>query len=389
MRILLVNESARCHTGGANRVVVETLALLAASGHEVALAYWDGQGSEVACPVYQFSLWTGDSILQARWQEILRDFNPDIVQLHQIDHPFFLHAAGQGVPLVRFLHDQSWFCSAGDRMLNGYEACHRAHGAGCLWHHYASGCGGKNPSGNFRRWQRVQRNMTLGRQQHFQVASEFMAQGLVENGIARTSIDVVLLYARAPKVSGEVVSGRIVVASRLVPAKGVHLLVEAMAAISDESSTLVIAGDGPERGRLEAIAGQLGLKKRICFLGEISPDAVDAEMAAAEVVVTPTLRPEPFGLIGPEAMAHGKPVIAFAGGATPEWLQNGKNGVILSERSASALAAVMSSLFSNRSEMQHMGKHGQMIWRESFSEEVYTRRLCASFERIISKHNPT
>ncbi len=389
MRILLVNESARCHTGGANRVVVETLALLASAGHEVALAYWDGQGSEVSCPFYQFSLASGDSMLHSRWQEIVREFRPDIVQLHQIDHPFFLHAAGQGVPMVRFLHDQSWFCSAGDRMLNGYEACHRAHGAACLWHHYASGCGGRNPSGNLSRWQRVQRNITLGRQQHFQVASEFMAQGLMENGFSRSAIDVVLLYARAPKVSGEVVPGRIVVASRLVPAKGVHLLVKAMAAIEDETCTLAIAGDGPERGRLEALTEQLGLEKRIRFMGEISPDEVDAELSAAEVVVTPTLRPEPFGLIGPEAMAHGKPVVAFTGGATPEWLQNGRNGVILSERSASALAAVMSSLFSNRPEMQHMGKHGQMIWRESFSEEVYVRRLCASFERIISKHNPT
>jgi len=382
MRILLVNESARCHTGGANRVVVETLALLAAAGHEVALAYWDGQGSEVTCPVYRFSLEVSDSILQTRWQEILRDFRPDIVQVHQMDHSFFLHAASQSVPLVRFLHDQSWFCSAGDRMVDGYEACHRPHGAACLWHHYASGCGGKNPAGNWSRWQRVQRNLAQGRQQHFQVASEFMAQGLVENGIPRSAIEVVLLYAREPKIGGTVVPGRIVVASRLVPAKGVHLLVEAMKNVSEEAVTLVVAGDGPERGKLEAMAKELGLAGRIRFLGEVSPDVVDAELAAAELVVTPTLRPEPFGLVGPEAMAQGKPVVAFVGGATPEWLQNGVNGVMLTERSAPALAAVMSSLFLNRMEMQQMGKHGQMMWREKFSAEAYIQRLCASLERI-------
>jgi glycosyltransferase involved in cell wall biosynthesis len=389
MRILLVNESARCHTGGANRVVVETLALLAIAGHEVALAYWDGQGSEVACPVYRFALGVSDSILQTRWQEILRDFQPEIVQVHQVDHPFFLHSAGESVPLVRFLHDQSWFCSSGDRMVDGFDACHRAHGTGCLWQHYASGCGGKNPAGNWSRWQRVQRNLAQGRQLHFQVASEFMAQGLVENGISRPAIEVVLLYAREPKTEGTAIPGRIVVASRLVPAKGVHLLVEAIKEVREEAVTLVVAGDGPERGKLEGLSKELGLTERVRFLGEVSPDTVDAELATAELVVTPTLRPEPFGLVGPEAMAHGKPVVAFAGGATPEWLQNGANGVMLTERSAPALAAVMSSLFLNRTEMQQMGKHGQMMWREKFSEGAYIQRLCGSFERIIRMNHPT
>ncbi|MGV3757381.1 MAG: glycosyltransferase family 4 protein [Verrucomicrobiota bacterium] len=388
MRILLVNESARCHTGGANRVVVETLGLLASAGHAVGLAYWDGQSSEVQCPVYRFSLGVGVSILQARWEEILHDFRPDIVQVHQMDHPFFLELAGRNVPTVRFLHDQSWFCSAGDRMVNGYEACHRPHGAACLWHHYASGCGGKHPAGNWQRWQRVQRNLTQGRQQHFQVASEFMARGLAENGISRKAIEVVMLYARKPLTTEEVVPGRVVVASRLVPAKGVHLVVEAMSELRDVACSLVIAGDGPERTRLEAQVKSLGLAERVRFLGEVSPVQVDDEIAKAELVVTPTLRPEPFGLIGPEGMAHGKPVVAFAGGATLEWLQNGVNGSIVAVRSAPALAGVMSSLLSNRPQMQDMGKNGQLMWGEKFSEEAYIQRLLASFGRIIENTRP-
>lgn len=383
MRILLVNESARCHTGGGHRVVVETLGLLAAAGHEVALAYSDGQGSEVACPVYRFSLDSGESILPARWEEIVRDFRPDIVQVHLLDHPFFLHEAGQAVPLVRFMHDQSWFCSAGDRMVNGYEACHRAHGAACLWHHYASGCGGKHPAGNWQRWQRVARNLGKGREQFFQVASEFMARGLEENAIARSAIHVVPLYARPPAMQAAVVPGRMVVAARLVPAKGVHILMEAMAELKDVNCSLVVAGDGPERSRLEALAAQLKLGERIKFLGEVSPDRVDAELAAAELVVSPTLRPEPFGLTGPEAMAHGKPLVAFAGGATSEWLQNGVNGTMLSSRSAPAMAAAVRALLANPQLMRSMGQRGQELWKEKFSSRGYLERLVDSFERIL------
>ncbi|HEY1171889.1 MAG TPA: glycosyltransferase family 4 protein [Verrucomicrobiae bacterium] len=386
MRILLVNESARCHTGGANRVVVETLALLVGGGHEVALAYWDGKGSEVSCPVYRFSIDVTDSVLRGRWEEILRDFRPDIVQVHQMDHPFFLEEAGRSVPYVRFLHDQSWFCSGGDRMWRGFKACHRPHDALCFWHHYASGCGGKNPKGNWERWQRVQQNFTFGRQQHFQVASEFMAHGLLENGIPREAIDVVLLYAKEPMVKAATVPGRIVAASRLVKAKGVHLLVEAMAHLHEHNCSLVICGDGPEREELEALAKQSGVNERIQFLGEVSPQQVDEQIAKAELVVTPTLRPEPFGLIGPEAMAHGKAVLAFDGGATPEWLQNGVNGVMLSLRSVTELNAALSALFKDRSQLQAMGKNGHQMWREKFSEKAYLHRLLDSFERLIQKH---
>ncbi|MCD6050196.1 MAG: glycosyl transferase, group 1 family protein [Verrucomicrobia bacterium] len=388
MRILLVHESARCHTGGANRVVVETLALLASAGHQVALAYTDGQGSEVQCPVYRISVNTSDSLVQARWEEIIRDFRPDIVQVHQIDHPFFLQEAGAKGPLVRFLHDQSWFCSAGDRMVNGFEPCHRPHATACLWHHYASGCGGKNPAGNWQRWQRVQRNFSQGRQQRFQVASEFMARGLEENGIRRAAIDVVCLFARKPQVIMAIVPGLIVVASRLVPAKGVHLVLDALAELRDVPCSLVIAGDGPERGRLEAQARSLGITERVRFLGEVSPAQVDAELAKAELVLTPTLRPEPFGLIGPEAMAHGKPLLAFDGGATPEWLQSGVNGAMLSERSAGALAAGIRYLFSDRSQMQAMGQKGYAMWQQKFSAEVYTHTLVESFERLVQRGSP-
>lgn len=383
MRILLVNESARYHTGGANRVVVETLGLLKAAGHDVALAYWDRQGSEVACPVYRFSVDVSESILRGRWEEILRDFRPDIVQVHQMDHPLFLGEAGRTVPYVRFLHDQSWFCSAGDRMVNGFEACQRPHGVWCLWHHYASECGGKNPKGNWQRWQRVQRNFAQGRPQKFQVASEFMARGLVENGISRTAIDVVSLYAKEPVVKAATVPGRIVVASRLVPAKGVHLVVEAMRHLREQDCSLVICGDGPERGKLEGLAKETGAGDRIRFLGEVSPQHVDEEIAKADLVVSPTLRPEPFGLIGPEAMAHGKPLVAFDGGATPEWLQNGVNGVMLSVRSVPELRAAISALFQDRTQLQAMGKNGHQMWREKFSEKVYLHRLLDSFERLI------
>jgi glycosyltransferase involved in cell wall biosynthesis len=364
--------------------VVETVGLLAGAGHAVALAYSDEGPSEVTCPLYRFSAGLTDSLMAARWTEIVRDFRPDVVQVHLTDHPFFLGEIARFGPVCRYLHDQSFFCSGGDRMLAGFQACHRPHALACFWHHYASRCGGKNPLGNLERWQRVQRNFALGRSMHFQVASEFMAQGLRENQFPPEQIHLVPLFARKTMATAPTVPGRVSVASRLVRAKGVHVLVEAMRHLP-VASTLVIAGDGPERSRLEQQVRDHRLGSRVRFCGEVSSDAVDAELAAAEVIVSPTLRPEPFGLVGPEGMSHGKPLVAFDGGATPEWLVDGLTGVLVQERTPQALAAAINSVLSQPQKAAIMAAQGRALWLQKFTPEAYLHSLLGSFSQLVLK----
>ena len=62
------------------------------------------------------------------------------------------------------------------------------------------------------------------------------------------------------------------------------------------------------------------------FAGWLHQDALTLRLASTDVVVMPSLWPEPFGLVGPEANRHGVPVVAFATGGIPEWLHDGVNG---------------------------------------------------------------
>ena len=84
MRVLLINDSARPHTGGGNRVVVETCRWLEKAGHQAALAYHDGVASDVGCPSFhlpdQSKIPVPDML--ARLDRIVADFQPDIVQYH-------------------------------------------------------------------------------------------------------------------------------------------------------------------------------------------------------------------------------------------------------------------------------------------------------------------
>jgi glycosyltransferase involved in cell wall biosynthesis len=301
MRILLVNHTARAHTGGLNRIVVETCGLLVSARHSVALAFNDGGASEVACPTFALPADDApDAAMRAAFEDVLQKFQPEVVQLHGADHAFFRTEIARRVPTCRFIHDQSLFCSGGDRMSGDFAPCHRAHGTACLALHYATRCGGKNPFGNWERWRRVQRRCEMKNEPRLrlQVASEFMRRGLLENGYDAERIDVVPLFAIPPNTPPQTEPDLLLVASRLVKAKGVHLLLRALATIADAPWRLVVAGTGPEFSALQNLAHELALRERVRFTGELTPRELDAWYARAAIVVSPVLRPEPFGLVG-------------------------------------------------------------------------------------------
>jgi len=97
--------------------------------------------------------------------------------------------------------------------------------------------------------------------------------------------------------------------SRLVPDKNVGLLLEILSHVDPEKDfRLTIVGDGPERARLEAQTKAMGLARRVTFHGAV--EDVGPFYAQADLVVLPSKR-ESLGLVQLEALAHGRPVLAF------------------------------------------------------------------------------
>ncbi|MFC3102583.1 glycosyltransferase family 4 protein [Salinisphaera aquimarina] len=119
---------------------------------------------------------------------------------------------------------------------------------------------------------------------------------------------------------------RLGVACRLVPIKATCLALHALAALRarDLDATLVIAGDGPLRGALEAQAVALGVRERVEFLGVVRD--MPAFFADIDMLLHPALR-EPFGVVAAEAGAAGCPVICTAVDGLPEVVAHGETGL--------------------------------------------------------------
>jgi len=127
--------------------------------------------------------------------------------------------------------------------------------------------------------------------------------------------------------------------ARLDAQKGHRTLFEAIAQVPD--AVFVLAGEGPERESLEALAAQLGIGERVRFLGR--RDDVPQLLAACDVFALPSLY-EGSSLAVLEAMAAGAPVVSSAIGGTDELIEDGSSGLLVPPGDAEALAAALRRL---------------------------------------------
>jgi glycosyltransferase involved in cell wall biosynthesis len=168
---------------------------------------------------------------------------------------------------------------------------------------------------------------------------------------------------------------------RLVPNKRVDVVVEAF---SRTGLPLVVIGDGPERRRLEAMAGA-----NVRFLGRCSDAETAAWLERCRAYVYAGL--EDFGIAPVEAMAAGAPVIAYGAGGlcdSVRCLSSGvqrPTGLLLAEQSAACFAAGLERFEAGRLWRQ-LDPEGQRQWAERFAPKRFEEQLLDLLERLWSAH---
>jgi glycosyltransferase involved in cell wall biosynthesis len=168
---------------------------------------------------------------------------------------------------------------------------------------------------------------------------------------------------------------------RLVPNKRVDVVVEAF---RRTGLPLVVLGDGPERRRLEAMAGPATR-----FLGRLPDRETAAWLERARAYVYAGL--EDFGIAPVEAMAAGAPVIAFGQGGVRDsvrCLQEGEpapTGLLFPEQTPASLAAALEHFEAGRL-WRSLPAEGQRRWAESFAPPVFRRRMETLLDQLWQQH---
>lgn len=169
---------------------------------------------------------------------------------------------------------------------------------------------------------------------------------------------------------------------RLVPSKGFEraLIATRLLAAHRPSVRLTIAGDGPERERLERTAAELGVRERVEFLGEVRHDRVATLIDAATVVVMPS-RFEGMPLVALEAAWMGRPVVASAAPGFDEVIVDGVTGRLV-EGDDEALAAAIEDLLRERSRARTMGAAARVRAESAFSLAACVDRYEALYTEL-------
>jgi len=224
-----------------------------------------------------------------------------------------------------------------------------------------------------------------------------MAERLRDRGCPADRIEILPLtidlrrftfVERRLRRSGE--PTRILSIGRLIPVKGMDVLLRAVAALNPGLSLeLWIAGDGPQRPALERLADELGISEMVAFLGWVEHARIAEWMAQAHLfVLASRTDPETGETEGTptvllEAQAVGLPVISTRHGDIPFIVRDGESGILVPEGDVEALAGALDALLTHPERWAAMGRAGRALVESRHEMSRVGAQLEAIYDRCL------
>jgi len=324
-----------------------------------------------------------------RLGKMIAAFKPDVAHVRNIYHrlsPSILRELrAQGVPVLFHVNDFKIVCPAYNMVRKG-RACELCHG-GRFHHVITSGCysGGTSASlvlaaeAYFHKWIKTYQRC-VG---HFLAPSQFVRQKLVQNGFDSSKITVLPHFQRLPALPpAPARNAPILYFGRLSAEKAVDDLIRAMKFLPQLQ--LLIAGDGPERARLENRACELGLANT-SFLGQVHGQDLEQLIASAQFTVMPSHAYETLGKTILESYALGRPVIASDLGSRRELVHEGSTGILFEVGNVGHLAEAIKFLSDNPLIATEMGTAGRRMVESQHSPEAHCARLASLYQELSGK----
>jgi glycosyltransferase involved in cell wall biosynthesis len=399
VRVAIVGRNGR-RIGGTESYLSLVSGELAAAGHDVAFVH------EVDVPADRDRVrtaagtprWCVAHLGRSATVDALRHWAPDVIYAHGSGDSEFEFALLGIAPIVFQAHDYYGTCISGAKMhgIPRRVPCRRRFGADCLALSFPRRCGGWHPMTMWREYRRQQRRLQfLRRCSTVVTASRYVASEYVNHGLSEQRVVTLPLPVDDAGGAGTSTAGdanrreewRLLFLGRLDRLKGGDVFLNALTevvAAAPRTVRVTFAGEGPARKRwqahaqmLERTAGRLSID----FVGWADRPLRERLLTAADLLVLPSVWPEPFGLVGLEAGRYGVPTAAFDVGGISEWLQDGVGGRLAPGNpptSGGLAAAIVDCL---RDPLTHARlRSGARSTAERFTRGGHLRELCRVLE---------
>jgi len=171
--------------------------------------------------------------------------------------------------------------------------------------------------------------------------------------------------------------------------KGLDHLLRALALVQKTPWKLFVAGTGQDLIRCRQLASALGIEGRVRFAGWLTEYDLEQAYATAALVAVPSLWPDPYAMVGPEAMIRGRPVVAYASGGIPEWIIPGQTGLSVPTGDIPGLASALRKLLTDADRREAMGRRGRDWVIAAHDPDNHVRDLGAVIRHAIATYQRT
>jgi len=316
-------------------------------------------------------------------EHIVKLEKPDIIHLNNTSYPGQFLKLRQYALVVQTIHDYYNCCNILLKTIGG-DICPFAHGRKC----FESGCVSSVSVRELWRFKVKYQNRQATKDfDKIFVASEYMKAMLCGNGFSEEKITVMPLFAEDWDKE-QPVPGRntIIYVGRLAQEKGLAHFIQMLRLISCDFEAFII-GDGPQREECENLVKVSGLDKKVKFTGFLGRNELAKYFARTNVVVVPSIWPEPFCMVGLEAMVFAKPIVAYASGGIREWLEDGHNGYLVNRGDIESLARRVEDILRDENLSGELGKNGRRLFEANFTEKAHCEKLISMYEALIAPRN--
>ncbi|MFX0203054.1 MAG: glycosyltransferase family 4 protein [Candidatus Hodarchaeota archaeon] len=329
--------------------------------------------------------------LQSQIKSIVNREKPDLIYLHNIHNPYVVEVLTDLRPVVKYVHDHELYCPKTNRLLND-SLCRNRAPIKCIINAFRGDgyrCMGRRtqPLTIGKKIRQMLKNRSVHRKiEKFIVASQHMKQNLLSFGYHRKEIEILPYFTeickKATPKNGE---KTILFVGRIFPEKGIDLLINSLSLLKENFHFMIIGDGNPDYvNTLHQKIERTRLDDRTTFVGWIDNCYLDKYYNKAALLVVPSLWPEPFGIVGIEAMSHGLPVVAFNVGGISEWLEDNKTGFLIERGDINTFAQRVDLLLKDRSLRIEFGQNAYQRALTLYNKENHIKRLVSIFYEVIN-----
>ena len=319
----------------------------------------------------------------------LDSFEPDVVHLHNIYHqlsPSVLRPlAKRGIPAVMTLHDYKLACPT-YQLLDHGQVCEACLG-GRFQHAVLRRCKDDSLAASVMVAAELSLHTIFGAYRPvtlFICPSHFLEAKMASANVFPDRLRWVHHFIDASVVEVKAApGGGVVFAGRLSHEKGVDTLIKAIGLMLGEA-TLDIAGEGPLRGDLEALAAVVA-PGRVRFHGRLSKDALYELLRASAVAAVPSrwFENQPIAIL--EAFASGLPIVGSNIGGIPELIDDGVDGLLAPADDPPAWARALTELLSDPDRAMAMGMSARTKIERDFRPDLHLAQIAGVYDEAVRR----